>query len=80
MSQDNRDKRVQLLQEYARRFFPNTAFLDYAVRVEAYTCARAFLFALVLVDRGWAQVVARDCHGDSDGVLACTRLLCHSTP
>jgi ATP citrate (pro-S)-lyase len=32
-SKDNRDKRVQLLQEYARRFFPSTKYLDYAEKV-----------------------------------------------
>ncbi|GFR40214.1 hypothetical protein Agub_g780 [Astrephomene gubernaculifera] len=40
-SKDNRDKRVALLQEYARKFFPSTRYLDYAVAVEAYTLQKA---------------------------------------
>lgn len=39
--QDNRDKRVELLQKYAARFFPSTKYLDYAVRVEQYTLQKA---------------------------------------
>ena len=39
--QDNRDKRVELLQRYARRFFPAVRYLDYALRVEAYTLTKA---------------------------------------
>ena len=31
-SKDNRDKRVELLQEYARAHFPTCAHLDYAVQ------------------------------------------------
>ena len=41
MRQDNRDKRVELLQRYARKFFPATKYLDYALRVEAYTLTKA---------------------------------------
>ena len=41
MAQDNRDKCVELLQRYARRFFPATRYLDYALRVEAYTLTKA---------------------------------------
>ncbi|KAK9803247.1 hypothetical protein WJX73_009672 [Symbiochloris irregularis] len=40
-SKDNRDKRVELLQVYARRHFPATKYLDYAVRVERYTLTKA---------------------------------------
>ena len=40
-SKDNRDKRVELLIAYARRFFPGTRYLDYAQRVEAYTLQKA---------------------------------------
>ena len=32
-SKDNRDARVALLQAYARKFFPATKYLDYAVQV-----------------------------------------------
>ena len=39
--QDNRDKRVELLQKYARKFFPATRYLDYALRVERYTLTKA---------------------------------------
>lgn len=39
--QDNRDKRVELLQKYAAKFFPSTKYLDYAVRVESYTLQKA---------------------------------------
>ncbi len=39
--QDNRDMRVALLQDYARRFFPATRYLDYALRVECYTLTKA---------------------------------------
>ena len=39
--QDNRDKRVELLQAYARRFFPATKFLDYALTIERYTLTKA---------------------------------------
>lgn len=40
-SKDNRDKRVELLVAYARRFFPATKYLDFAVTVEAYTLQKA---------------------------------------
>jgi ATP citrate (pro-S)-lyase len=40
-SRDNRDKRVELLQRYARRHFPSTRYIDYAVAVEAYTLGKA---------------------------------------
>ncbi|KAL6761489.1 citrate synthase-like protein [Haematococcus lacustris] len=40
-NKDNRDKRVELLQGYARKFFPSTRYLDYAVRVEEYTLAKS---------------------------------------
>lgn len=40
-SKDNRDKRVELLQAYARKFFPSTKYLDYAVAVEEYTLQKA---------------------------------------
>lgn len=40
-SRDNRDKRVELLQRYARKHFPATKHLDYAVAVEAVTLAKA---------------------------------------
>ena len=39
--QDNRDKRVELLQKYAKKFFPATKYMDYAVRVEKYTLGKA---------------------------------------
>ena len=38
--QDNRDKRVELLQQYARKFFPATRFLDYALTIERYTLTK----------------------------------------
>lgn len=34
-SKDNRDARVALLQAYARKFFPATKYLDYAVQVRS---------------------------------------------
>ncbi|BDA50082.1 ATP-citrate synthase beta chain protein 1 [Coccomyxa sp. Obi] len=40
-SKDNRDKRVELLQKYARKFFPSTRYLDYALTVERYTLTKA---------------------------------------
>ncbi|KAL6778097.1 ACLB1 [Auxenochlorella protothecoides x Auxenochlorella symbiontica] len=40
-SKDNRDKRVELLQRYARTHFPSTRYLDYAVEVEGYTLQKA---------------------------------------
>ena len=39
--QDNRDKRVELLQKYAFKFFPSTKYLNYALRVEEYTLQKA---------------------------------------
>ena len=35
-SKDNRDARVALLQAYARKFFPATKYLDYAVQVSSF--------------------------------------------
>lgn len=32
---------MELLQRYARKFFPATKYLDYALRVEAYTLTKA---------------------------------------
>ncbi|KAF5839403.1 citrate synthase-like protein [Dunaliella salina] len=40
-SKDNRDKRVELLQQFARKFFPSTRYLDYAVRVEETTLQKS---------------------------------------
>lgn len=40
-SKDNRDARVELLQRYARKFFPGHKHLDYALKVEDYTLAKA---------------------------------------
>ncbi|KAG7674941.1 hypothetical protein Ndes2526B_g07783 [Nannochloris sp. 'desiccata'] len=40
-SKDNRDKRVELLQRYARKHFPTTKYLDYAITVENYTLQKA---------------------------------------
>lgn len=40
-SKDNKDKRVELLIQYARHFFPSTRYLDYALRVETYTLQKA---------------------------------------
>lgn len=39
--QDNRDKRVELLQKYAFKFFPSTKYLNYALQVETYTLQKA---------------------------------------
>ena len=39
--QDNRDKRVELLQQYAFKFFPSTKYLNYALQVETYTLQKA---------------------------------------
>jgi len=36
----NPDKRVELLKEYAREFFPTTPYLDYALQVEQLTTAK----------------------------------------
>lgn len=38
---DNRDKRVELLQEYAHTHFPSQKHMDYAVQVETYTLSKA---------------------------------------
>ncbi|KVH90172.1 ATP-citrate lyase/succinyl-CoA ligase [Cynara cardunculus var. scolymus] len=38
---DNRDKRVELLQLFARTHFPSTKYMEYAVEVEAYTLSKA---------------------------------------
>ncbi|XP_073106712.1 ATP-citrate synthase beta chain protein 1-like [Elaeis guineensis] len=38
---DNKDKRVQLLQQYAHSHFPSTKYMDYAVQVETYTLSKA---------------------------------------
>ncbi|GLJ22586.1 hypothetical protein SUGI_0425130 [Cryptomeria japonica] len=38
---DNRDKRVELLQLYARTNFPAVKYMDYAVQVETYTLSKA---------------------------------------
>ncbi|CAI5928495.1 unnamed protein product [Closterium sp. NIES-65] len=40
-SRDNRDKRVELLQAYARSSFPSVKHMDYAVAVETYTLTKA---------------------------------------
>jgi len=40
-SKDNRDKRVELLQKYARKHFPSTKYLDYAITVETYTLQKS---------------------------------------
>ena len=54
--QDNRDKRVELLQRYARKFFPATRYLDYAQRVEAYTLTKAANLVMnVDVRRPWLR-------------------------
>lgn len=42
-SKDNRDARVLLLQQYAKKYFPSTRYLDYAVTVEEYTLQVWFL-------------------------------------
>ncbi len=40
-SRDNRDKRVELLQRYARTHFPAVKYMEYAVTVETYTLSKA---------------------------------------
>eukprot|EP00271_Cylindrocystis_brebissonii_P019819 TRINITY_DN623_c0_g1_i1.p1 TRINITY_DN623_c0_g1~~TRINITY_DN623_c0_g1_i1.p1 ORF type:complete len:609 (-),score=120.98 TRINITY_DN623_c0_g1_i1:354-2180(-) len=40
-SRDNRDKRVELLQTYARTHFPSVKYMEYAVTVETYTLTKA---------------------------------------
>ncbi|KAK9815928.1 hypothetical protein WJX72_012098 [[Myrmecia] bisecta] len=39
-SKDNKDKRVELLQKYASKYFPSTKYLQYACRVEQYTLTK----------------------------------------
>lgn len=38
---DNRDKRVELLQLFARTNFPSVKYMEYAVQVETYTLSKA---------------------------------------
>eukprot|EP00252_Welwitschia_mirabilis_P005143 TRINITY_DN1557_c0_g1_i2.p1 TRINITY_DN1557_c0_g1~~TRINITY_DN1557_c0_g1_i2.p1 ORF type:complete len:609 (-),score=124.28 TRINITY_DN1557_c0_g1_i2:392-2218(-) len=38
---DNRDKRVELLQAYARNQFPSVKYMEYAVQVETYTLSKS---------------------------------------
>ncbi|WMV31330.1 hypothetical protein MTR67_024715 [Solanum verrucosum] len=38
---DNRDKRVEILQRYARENFPSVEYMEYAVQVETYTLSKA---------------------------------------
>lgn len=38
---DNRDKRVELLQKFARTHFPSVRYMEYAVQVETYTLTKA---------------------------------------
>ncbi|GJW47673.1 ATP-citrate synthase beta chain protein 2 [Tanacetum coccineum] len=38
---DNRDKRVELLQLFARKNFPTTKYMEYAIEVETYTLSKA---------------------------------------
>ncbi|CAN6858430.1 unnamed protein product [Brassica oleracea] len=40
-SRDNRDKRVELLQKFARSNFPSVKYIEYAVTVENYTLSKA---------------------------------------
>ncbi|KAL2453865.1 ATP-citrate synthase beta chain protein 2 [Abeliophyllum distichum] len=40
-SSDNRDKRVELLQRFARSNFPSVKYMEYAVEVETYTLTKA---------------------------------------
>ncbi|CAN7045375.1 unnamed protein product [Brassica rapa subsp. trilocularis] len=40
-SRDNRDKRVELLQKFARSNFPSVKYMEYAVTVESYTLSKA---------------------------------------
>ncbi|KAG9143949.1 hypothetical protein Leryth_022968 [Lithospermum erythrorhizon] len=40
-SRDNRDKRVEFLQQYARENFPSVKYMEYAVQVETYTLSKA---------------------------------------
>ena len=38
---DNRDKRVELLQQFSRTHFPSVKYMEYAVQVETYTLSKA---------------------------------------
>lgn len=38
---DNRDKRVELLQLFARTNFPSVKYMEYAVQVETYTLSKS---------------------------------------
>ncbi|KAK1293923.1 ATP-citrate synthase beta chain protein 1 [Acorus calamus] len=38
---DNRDKRVELLQQYAHTHFPSMKYMEYAIQVETYTLSKA---------------------------------------
>ncbi|GMH18234.1 hypothetical protein Nepgr_020075 [Nepenthes gracilis] len=38
---DNRDKRVELLQAFARTHFPSVKYMEYAVQVETYTLSKS---------------------------------------
>ncbi|KAG2261086.1 hypothetical protein Bca52824_068165 [Brassica carinata] len=40
-SRDNRDKRVELLQKFARSNFPSVKYMEYAVTVESYALSKA---------------------------------------
>ncbi|KAH0923589.1 hypothetical protein HID58_023607, partial [Brassica napus] len=40
-SRDNRDKRVELLQKFARSNFPSVKYMEYAVTVDSYTLSKA---------------------------------------
>ncbi len=54
-SKDNRDKRVELLQVYARKHFPAVRFLEYAITVEEYTLQKV----CVWVGGSWAGGLGR---------------------
>eukprot|EP00879_Flechtneria_rotunda_P030418 GHRR01033049.1.p1 GENE.GHRR01033049.1~~GHRR01033049.1.p1 ORF type:complete len:207 (+),score=79.37 GHRR01033049.1:109-729(+) len=64
-SKDNRDKRVELLQGYARKFFPGHKYLDYALTVEEYTLQKAA--NLVLNVDGCIAALFLDLLGSSGG-------------
>ncbi|WVY92826.1 hypothetical protein V8G54_031914 [Vigna mungo] len=40
-NKDRKDKRVELLQKFARTHFPSVKYMEYAVEVEAYTLSKA---------------------------------------
>ncbi|KOM53038.1 hypothetical protein LR48_Vigan09g169700 [Vigna angularis] len=40
-NRDRKDKRVELLQKFARTHFPSVKYMEYAVEVEAYTLSKA---------------------------------------